>query len=594
MMEVKQLAGRIPRLTSGAPSNRLDKGLRLMAKPIAVAVFFSFFTNLLMFVSPLYMLQIYDRVIGSRSETTLISLTVIAGVLLLAYAVLETLRSKLLVRAGLVFDEEMAGFTFSAVHRMSLKSPGLNSVQCLRDVDTLREFLTGAGMLAFCDAPWFPIFVLACFVLHPVFGVIALVASILTLVLATLNEFVTGPALGQASRAASLASVNAQATFRNSEVLQAMGMLGPLRDVWAGYHRGVLSWQFVASDRAGSIVAFSKFLKMFMQTIILGTGAYLVINREISPGQIIAGSIFVGRAMAPIDMAVANWKGFVAARGALRRLRQLFAAAADPSERMALPRPRGSVSAEALVAGAPGGKTAILRGVSFSLVPGDVLGVIGPSAAGKSSLARVLVGVWPLVGGALRLDGSELSHWDPQKLGKYIGYLPQDVELFAGTVSENIARFQRVDEEEVLRAAQLAGCHGMIQHLSDGYDTQIGEGGAALSGGQRQRIGLARAIYGMPSLIVLDEPNANLDSAGEEALLKAVQTLASTGTVVVLITHKLNALAITTKILTLKDGMAQMFGDRDEVLSKVVGPRVVPSAQAPLQPAPAAKISGAE
>lgn len=574
----------------------LTIGLRALRPTIVTAIVFSLFINLLMFVSPLYMLQIYDRVLSTRSHTTLLAITLIAGLMLLVYAVLETLRSHVLVRAGLLFDHGTAGAAFNAIHRGMLRRPGGPLVQGLRDIDTLREFLTGSGLIAFCDAPWFPVFVFAAFLLHPWFGWIAIIGSVVIWSLTLANELLTRRDLTEASTASIEAGQHASTTFRNVEVLQAMGMLGALRSLWLGMHQKHLGWQARASDRAGILLAGTKFFRMFLQIIILGTGGYLAIAREISPGGIVAASILIGRALQPMEVAVANWKNFVAARGAYRRLKSLFEMAGAESTRMALPRPNGALSVEAVIAAAPGQREPILRGISFSLEPGEALCIVGPSAAGKSTLARVIVGIWSVGQGAVRLDGSDLSHWDSQQLGEHIGYLPQDVELFAGTVAQNIGRFQEnIDSDRVIAAAEQAGCHELIQHFAEGYNTQIGDGGQALSGGQRQRVALARALYGDPALIVLDEPNSNLDSAGEEALLSAVHGLKSRGKTAILITHKMNILAAADKIMVMANGTVQGFGPRDEVLAKLLGPRIVPAAAntaSPeaqvLQPIPAA------
>jgi len=558
---------------SGSP---LTAGLRATGAIFATAVVFSFFINLLMFVSPLYMLQIYDRVITSRSEMTLIAITIVAGVLILVYALLEMLRSRLLVRAGILFDSRIADPIFEAIHRGFLKQNGASSVQCLRDIDTLREFLTGASLLAFCDIPWTPIFIIGAFLLHPWFGVLALVGSITTLSLTLLNELMTAKHLSAAGMANVTANQSAQATFRNFEVLQAMGMLAPLRDQWGERHRAVISLQAQASDRAGGIVAGTKFFRMFLQTCILGLGAYLAINREISPGAMIAASIIIGRALAPLELAVSNWKNFVATRGSYARIRALLATVGTMPQRMSLPKPKGELEVQDLIASAPGKESLpILKGLSFQIGAGEILAVVGPSAAGKSTLARVLTGVWPPLRGAVRLDGSELDHWDPNELGQYLGYLPQDVELFSGTIAQNIARFREPNAESIILAATIAGSAELIQRLPEGYNTQIGEGGQSLSGGQRQRIGLARALHGNPSFIVLDEPNSNLDAAGEEALLLAIQRLKQMQTTVVIITHKVNILAVVDKILVMQDGAAQMFGPRDQVLQRLTAPRIV-------------------
>jgi len=555
---------------------KLYDGLRATAPLLVTAIVFSFFINMLMFVSPLYMLQIYDRVITSRSEETLVALTVLAAILILVYAMLEMLRSRLLVRAGLMFDEKIADPIFHAIHRGNLLNPAGNHIQCLRDMDSVREFITGSGLIAFCDAPWFPAFVFACFLLHPWFGYLALGGSAITLFLTYVNDKATRGQLTAAGQASMVASQSAQSMFRNTEVLQAMGMVSAIKHLWFKHHDETLVHQALASDRAGFIIAGTKFFRMFMQTAVLGTGAYLVLNRELSAGGMIAGSILIGRAMQPIELAVGNWKGFVNARNAFGRIRSLFAFAGDEPKRMSLPRPKGAIEMTDVIASAPGpNNPLILKGVSFNLEVGDLLGVVGPSAAGKSSLARVLVGVWPLLRGAVRLDGSNIDHWNSEELGSHIGYLPQDIELFRGTIAQNIARFGELDTEQVILAARLAGCHELIQRLPEGYNTQIGEGGQALSGGQRQRIGLARALYGDPSVVILDEPNANLDAAGEEALLVAMQKLKAAKKTVVIISHKINVLASVDKILIMAEGAVQAFGTRDVILARLVGPRVV-------------------
>ena len=577
---------------NNSPPGRLEEGVKLTLPIFLTAIIFSFFINLLMFVSPLYMLQIYDRVVTSRSETTLVALTILAGILLFVYAILEWLRSRILVRAGLAFDEKIAGPVFESIHRGNVLMPSGGYVQCLRDIDILREFLTGAGLIALCDAPWFPIFVLACFMLHPWFGVIALIGSMASLGLTLLNEVATKKDLNAATVANARASQSASAVFRNTEVLQAMGMVDALKQIWLGQHETVLASQATASDRAGLIVAFTKFFRMFLQTIILGTGAYLVINREISPGAIVAGSILVGRAMQPIEVAVGQWKGFIAARSAFDRLRSLFKLAGSEPPRMSLPQPRGAVQVSELLSTAPGRpQTFILKGINCEFGAGEIVGIIGPSAAGKSSFARVLVGVWPIVRGAVRLDGSDLGHWDPQQLGRHIGYLPQDVELFSGSVAQNIARFQDGDSDPIIAAAMLAGCHELIQQLSDGYNTQIGDGGHTLSGGQRQRIALARALYGQPALIILDEPNANLDALGEAALLRAVQQLKANRTTVVIISHKMNILAAVDKVMVMADGMVKSFGPRDVVLQPLIASSIPPKSQ-PTTPSQALGTGG--
>jgi ATP-binding cassette subfamily C protein len=597
----------------GRPPDPLRRAWRAARGAVGTVAVFSLAANLLLFVVPVYMLQIYDRVVTSRNEATLVALSVTAAFLLVVYAVLEMLRARILVRVGLQFDGALAASVFDAVHRgqlagtpargtPALGTPALGILgaasggQALRDVDTLREFLTGAGLLAFCDAPWFPIFVAAAFLMHPLYGWVAVAGSVVIIALTLLNEIVTRRPLRAASRAGIAASQNAQSSLRNGEVLRAMGMLGAVRAIWQRQHDEQLRQQAQASDRAGVLVAATRGSRMLLQVAILGCGAYLAIGREVSPGSIVAASILVGRALQPIELLVTHWKGFVAARGALARIRGALGTTAAEPARMALPRPAGALDLEAVAVAAPGETASgragagagagmgrnILHDVSFRLAAGEMLAVIGPSAAGKSTLVRAITGIWPASAGTVRLDGHDIGHWRPEALGGHIGYLPQGVELFAGTVAENIARFQEIDAEpveagqlgagqlgagQVLAAARLAGCHEMIQKLPDGYDTQIGDGGRALSGGQRQRIGLARALYGTPSLVVLDEPNASLDAAGEEALSAALAELRARGVTTIVVSHALSTLSAADQILLLRDGRVQGFGPREAMLA---------------------------
>jgi ATP-binding cassette, subfamily C, type I secretion system permease/ATPase len=563
----------------------LANAVRAVAPALVTSLVFSFFINLLTLVSPIYMLQVYDRVVATRDIDTLVAITVIAVGLLVVYALLQALRTRVLVRAGLLFDRRLADDTFEAVHRGLLRQPNGGWLQVLRDIDVLREFLSGAGLIAFFDAPWFPIFVGAAFLLHSWFGWLAIIGGLVIFALALANELLTKRQLEGANQASMRASRSAYAIFRNGEALEAMGMLSGLRRIWGEHHEAALKGQARASDRAGTTLSLTRFARTALQVGILGTGAYLAIRREISLGAIVAASILIGRALAPVEFAVAGWKGFVSARGAFARVRALFRFVGITPERMPLPPPHGALAVEDLGASAPGQQANFLHGISFRLEAGETLGIVGPNAAGKSSLIRVLVGVWPAAEGAVRLDGSSLAHWDRQRLGRHIGYLPQDVELFAGSVAQNIARFQEIDDQGVIAAAELAGCHELIQQLPDGYDTQIGEGGLILSGGQRQRIALARAVYGDPSLVVLDEPNSNLDTAGEEALIAALHRLKERGASLVVVTHRLNILATADKILVMDGGTVHAWGERDDILESLLGPRIVQT-PAP-QPAPA-------
>ncbi len=567
------------------PAQKAPTPLNLAVKAarpaIGIAAFFSLFINILALVSPLYMLQIYDRVLSSRNVSTLVFLTLIAIFLFLVYGALEGLRTQILVRGGIRFESSVRSHIFATVLSGALGSRAGAEVQAFRDVDTVRDFLTGSGLIAFCDAPWVPVFVFACFVLHPIFGYLAIASGVVIFLLAIANELATKRAIGLANQAAIAAQSNVTATMRNAEVMRAMGMMEGLQSRWSKRRDDQIAWQALASDRGGGIMAGIKFFRQVVQTLILGIGAYLAIQGEISPGAMIAASILIGRALAPIEQAVGSWKSFVGMRGAWSRVQGMFRAVGELPERMRLPAPTGGVEFENVMVGAPGGQTAILKAVTLQIQPGQAVAVIGPSASGKSSFVRALVGVWPAAAGTIRFDGSDIRHWDSEELGQYIGYLPQDVELFGGTVAENIARFRAVDEDKVIAAAKLAGVHELIQQLPGGYNTQIGEGGAVLSGGQRQRVALARAVYGRPPYIVLDEPNANLDSVGEAELLACVHRLKEFGSTIIFVTHKTNMLACADKILVLQQGMVQAFGERDEILAKLYGgPRVVAPAQA--------------
>ncbi|MDA8231078.1 MAG: type I secretion system permease/ATPase [Magnetospirillum sp.] len=556
-------------------SSPIRQALATCRDAIAATAAFSFVGNLLLLVSPLYMLQVYDRVLASRSGSTLLMLTLLAAFLLGVLGLMEAVRSRVLVRAGAHLDGLLAKRAFAGVFEASVKRPGSGHGQVLRDLDTVRDFATGPGLLVFCDAPWAPLFIVLAFVLHPLIGAVTLLGGIIIFSLAAANEMVTRKALKDASAAMMSAGLFAETSLRNAEVLHAMGMMPGIARRWLARHEVGLGLQSVASDRAGMLLALSKFVRMFLQSAILGLGAWLAIDDQVTGGAIIAGSIIMGRALAPIELLVGHWKGFVNARAAYGRLDGLLAEAGDGSAKMRLPRPKGEVSVDKVVVAPPGSRRPVLKGVSFALRAGEVLGVVGPSAAGKSTLSRALMGVWPIASGGVRLDGADLAAWDREDVGPALGYLPQDVELFDGTVAENIARFGEIEPEKVVEAAGKAGVHEIVLGLADGYDTRIGEGGSKLSGGQRQRIALARALYGDPAFVVLDEPNSNLDTAGEQALVEAVVNLKARKATTVVVTHRLSILACVDKILVLNGGEAELFGSRDEVLSLLAKPQVV-------------------
>lgn len=529
--------------------------------------FFSLFVNFLMLVPSFYMLQVYDRVIGSGSESTLVMLTLILILLLATMGALEWVRSRIMVRISTRLDTLLGGRLYDASFKQALYSGGMNaSAQPLNDMTGLRQFLTGNGLFAFFDAPWLPVYLAVMFMFHPWFGWFAVLCALVLIALAWANERLTNQSLKDANKENIAATAFTNKNLRNAEVVESMGMLPQLRRRWQEKNNRVLELQGVASDRAGSITAISKTTRMLVQSLILGLGAYLALEQEISPGLMIAGSILLGRALAPIDLMIGSWKGFSTARGQYERLNELLAKIAAEPDRMSLPAPQGELSAESLMVTPPGSQQPVIRGVSFRVAAGESVGIIGPSGAGKSTLARALLGIWPASHGKVRLDGADVFTWKRDELGPYIGYLPQDIELFEGSISENIARFGEVDPVAVVEAAKLAGVHELILRLPQGYDTVIGASGGGLSGGQRQRIGLARAVYGQPKLIVLDEPNSNLDDQGERALALAMQQLKAAGTTLFVITHRTSVLGAVDKLMVLRDGALAMFGPRDQVL----------------------------
>lgn len=554
------------------------------------------FINLLMLVSPIYMMQVYDRVLASRSETTLWMITGVAILLYVVYASLEALRSRTMVRVGVLLDDRLGPRVFDAVFRVSLSMPKgslhsmqLNSAQPLRDLDTIRQFATGSGFLTLVDVPWTPIFLFALFLLHPYYAIYASAAAVILFGLATLQEFGTRKDIAAATTHSIDAHHFVDANLRNNEAVEAMGMRQEMLKRWEKKHGRALSLQSEASDWAGGVVASTKFLQGTAQLGVLGLGAYLVIEGSVTGGAIFAANILMGRALAPVAQSVSVWQGFVNARSAWGRLDQLLRAAPVEEDRMTLPPPKGRVSVSNVAVAPPGVANDVIRGITFDLDAGDSVAIVGPSASGKSTLVRALIGVWPLLRGVVRLDGADIAHYERAELGKHLGYLPQDVELFDGTVAENIARMSVVDSEAVVAAARLAGVHDLILQLANGYDTRIGQGGQSLSGGQRQRIGLARAVYGNPRLVVLDEPNSNLDHAGEAALAEALSALRETRATIVVVTHRPTILTSMDKILVLNGGTMERFGPREEVMGAIL--RSVPtSPQRPMATAPSAAV----
>ena len=533
---------------------------------------FSGVVNVLMLAGPLYMLQIYDRVLASRSVPTLIALSVF---LVGAYAfqgVLDMIRSRVVVRSAALLDRNLATTVHGAVLRLSLQSRNpAEAAQPVRDLDQIRSFLMSAGPTAIVDLPWIPIFLLICFVIHPWLGVVSLAGGLLLLAVTIQTERASRALSRPLVQDASTRAAMVESDRRNSETIVAMGMAGTVARRWNEINNRYLEAVGRSTDIIGSYGSLTKVLRLLLQSIILGVGAYLVIKQELTAGAMIAASIMMGRALAPIETAIANWRGFIGARTSIKRLSQSLARVQVNRTATELPPPSRSITAEHVTISAPGSDKLIVANVGFQLVAGEALGIIGPSGSGKTSLVRGLVGIWPLTRGAVRLDGATLDQWDPEQLGRHIGYVSQAVDLFDGTISENIARMAvKPDDSLVLAAAQAAGVHEMILRLPSGYDTRIGEGGAVLSGGQRQRIALARALYGNPFLVVLDEPASNLDTEGEVSLQNALRDLKARRSIVVMIAHRPSALAACDKVLLLINGMQAALGPRDEVLRKVV------------------------
>lgn len=527
--------------------------------------------NMLLLTPSLYMLQVYDRVLGSRSEETLWFITLLLVFALAVMGTLELVRSRLLVRANNAIDAQLAPYLLKKMAQGATSPEGNQYSYGLKDLNAIKGFLTGTGILAMFDAPWMPIAMVILWYMHFYLFLVALVGAVLMIALTILNEILTRKPLEDANGAGRAAGRHVEVALRNAEVVNAMGMLKGVAGRWAGLNDRVLALQSKASKRAGTVSGATKFVRQTIQSVGLGVGAYIVLHEPtFTPGMMIAGTIVLGKALGPIELLIGGWKGFLEARIAYGRLDSFMKAQHLELEPMELPPPTGQITLEKATFGIRSTNKIILKEVSFALPAGESLGIIGPSAAGKSTLARLLVGVWKPLQGTIRLDGADMASWPSERLGPYIGYLPQDIELFAGSIADNIARLDEPDSNKVIRAAQLAGLHDMILRMPKGYDTYIGDSGAVLSGGQRQRVGLARALYGDPKLVVLDEPNASLDEEGERALLQAMGYLKQLGTTVVIVTHKVSLLANVDKLMVMQDGAVAVFGPREGVLQHLL------------------------
>ena len=564
--------------------SELTRALWAFRREFLMVGVFSMVANVLMLSPTLYMLQVFDRVMSSRSELTLLAMSLITLFLFGVMAFAEWMRSRVLVRSGVRLDALLGTRVFNASFDAHLAPSRVSPARSFGDLIQIRQFLTGQGILAFFDTPWTPIYMGVLFILHPMLGFLALFFAAVQGALAWFGHRRTVTPAEDASKASSESAAYLQSKLRNAEVLEPMGMVHNLRPHWARRHAHAQELQGRAQAITHRITAWSKFIRYSQQSLALGAGALLVIDGQLSPGGMIAANVLMSRALAPIDMLVGTWRGFIGARSAFRRLEALLAAHPERDPALSRVAPQGALTLRDVVAVAPGRAEPILKGVSVAVSQGTVTVVLGPSGSGKSTLARCMLGIWPDVSGEVLLDGLPIAGWDRNELGPYVGYLPQDVELFEGSIAENIARFGEVSPEKVIAAARSAGLHEMILRFPKGYDTPIGEAGHLLSGGQRQRIGLARAMYGDPVLVVLDEPNANLDDVGEAALVRAVQELKVKGCTVFLITHRPGIVAVADRVLILRNGVVKADGPRDEVLAALRTAQSVPEGSGALRP----------
>jgi ATP-binding cassette subfamily C exporter for protease/lipase len=563
-----------------APRGEMARALWMFRREFVLVGLLSAVANLLMLTPTLYMLQVYDRVMVSQNALTLVSVSVIALALFGVMALAEWGRSRILVAAGVRFDERLSTRVFNASfesHLAGINAPGRNPAKAFGDLLQVRQFLTGNGVFAFFDLPWVPIYIAVMFLLHPMLGWLSIAFALVQGLLAWLgHRGVVAPAEA-AQQAQSETQLFLQGKLRNAEVLESMGMIAQLRRHWARRHARAMALGGQAQGSTHQVTAISKFVRYTQQSLSLGAGALLVIDGQLSPGAMIAANVLMTRALAPIDLLVSSWRGFIVAREAFIRLAALLDAHPERDPALKQAPPEGRVALRGVTATAPGREQPILQDVSLDLQPGQVTVVLGPSGSGKSTMARVLLGIWGEVQGEVLLDERPIDAWDRVALGPHLGYLPQDIELFEGTMAENIARFAEVDSDKVIAAAKGAGLHDMILRLPKGYDTPIGEGGGLLSGGQRQRVALARAMYGNPRLMVLDEPNANLDDVGEAALARAVLAMKQSQAAVVLITHRPSVLALADRVVWMRDGRVQADGPRDEVLAAMRAAAITPT-----------------
>jgi len=553
-------------------SSELKDAMRALEGLFWQAVFFSLFTNMLVLTPTVYMMQVYGRVLDSRNYMTLGMLTLMVMIAYVFMEVLEWVRAEILHRASLKLDDQLSTRIFNAVFYSRLRGTQ-GSPRAPEDLRTIRDFLSSPTILAVLDAPIALLFMILIYLINPLMGFMTAIGAVIQIILAFLTEKGTQKLLVDANRGSANAQSYAHNSLRNAEAIEAMGMLHSIHQRWLDKQRQFLLSQAVASDRAGLSTALSKFVQVTLGSALLGLGSWLTVKGAFLDGgaMMLVASILGGRAVAPITQVITQWKHVVAARDAYERLGTLLANIPERQVGMSLPAPQGNLTVEGVTASAPGSPLMIIRGISFAIPAGETIAIIGPSASGKSTIARLLVGIWPAGSGKIRLDGADVFTWNKSELGPHIGYLPQDVELFDGSLAENIARFGQVDMDKVEKAAKLVGVHEIIMSLPEGYESQIGEEGCFLSGGQRQRVGLARAVYGSPQFIVLDEPNSSLDEAGEPALINTLRWLKSEGKTVIVITHRTSVFPVVDRILFLREGAIQAFGPRDDILAALSG-----------------------
>jgi ATP-binding cassette subfamily C protein/ATP-binding cassette subfamily C exporter for protease/lipase/ATP-binding cassette subfamily C protein EexD len=554
------------RLSSG-PTD-LERATRACRSAFYTCALFSLIINVLMLALPIYMLQVYDRVLTTGRVETLVMLTLMTVIAIALMCALDALRTGVTTRVGCWLNEELGPAYLACAVRGRLNGDP-SGAEHLRDISQIQNFIATQGLSAFFDAPWVPIFVGLIWILHPILGGVAILSAVVLFLLSIANEFATRKSTRTANKKQIEATLLAEATVRNAEIVQAMHMLPAMTRRWAEINSTVVDSLRRSGDINSFALAITKFIRFSVQVAILGVGAWLVINSELSAGAMIAASVLLARALAPVELVISIWRSFMGARLSYHRLKKAIEENPAPGKRTMLPTPKGKVVVEGVSYITPNTSQLIISKVSCAVEPGQALAIIGPSGAGKSTLCRLMVGLTIPTVGEIRIDGSQVHHWDSEQIGRHIGFLPQDVELFTGTVRDNIARMQVATDEAIVKASRLAHAHEMIQHFPQGYDTHIGDGGVRLSGGQRQRIGLARAVFGDPRFVVLDEPNANLDQAGEAALVEALESLKRSGVTLVIVGHRPSTLSVADKILFMKDGHVAMFGERDHVLEEL-------------------------